>query len=96
MELLNYFPTVMSSNIVSFIMPQLYQQQERDAAILARKQRTYALLDADEEDVVEERSSGDPKETEKRKKRFRKKNEYQEDEVDEKVRDMKLYIYILF
>lgn len=77
-------------------MPQLYQQQERDAAILARKQRTYALLDADEEDVVEERSSGDPKETEKRKKRFRKKNEYQEDEVDEKVRDMKLYIYILF
>ena len=29
---------------------QLYQKQEREAALLVRKQQTYALLEADEDD----------------------------------------------
>lgn len=54
--------------------------------MLARKQTTYALLDADDEDDVEDKGrSSDLKETENRKKHFRRKNEYQEDEDDEKV-----------
>lgn len=35
--------------ICSWILFQLYQRQEREAAILARKQKTYALLDDDED-----------------------------------------------
>ncbi|KAL4036181.1 hypothetical protein IC575_004908 [Cucumis melo] len=63
----------------------LYQKQEREAAMLARKQKTYALLDADDEDDVEDKGrSSDLKETENRKRHFRRKNEYQEDEDDEK------------
>lgn len=89
----------MSSNIISFILPlphQLYQKQEREAAILARKQKTYALLDADddEDDVEEKGGNGDkfsagmastPREVENHRKRFRKKSEHQEDEDDNKV-----------
>ncbi|XP_062168668.1 pre-mRNA-splicing factor ATP-dependent RNA helicase DEAH1-like [Alnus glutinosa] len=72
-----------------------YQKQEREAAVLARKQKTYAILDADDDednDVggnVDHRSSvADAPETRKvdtHKKRFRKKIESQDDEDDEVI-----------
>ncbi|KAE8124420.1 hypothetical protein FH972_019308 [Carpinus fangiana] len=72
-----------------------YQKQEREAALLARKQKTYAILDADDDednDVggnVDHRSSvADASETRKvdsHKKRFRKKIESQEDEDEEVI-----------
>ncbi|KAK6250036.1 hypothetical protein SCA6_004041 [Theobroma cacao] len=72
----------------------LYQKQEREAAILARKQKTYAILDADdnEDDTgtsssVHHQSSSEPiseaRKADKHKKRFRKKIGSEEDEDDE-------------
>ncbi|PKI77957.1 hypothetical protein CRG98_001577 [Punica granatum] len=73
----------------------LYQKQEREAAMFARKQSTYALLDADDDDEdygnnasVEKRSSGasvsDTKKADTHKKRLRKKTEiHDDDEEDE-------------
>ncbi|KAK4773357.1 hypothetical protein SAY87_028376 [Trapa incisa] len=74
----------------------IYQQQEREAAILVKKQRTYTLLDADDEDednanvdtsVIENRSSGasvsETKKADHDRKRFRKKTESRDDEDDE-------------
>ncbi|KAJ4841431.1 Pre-mRNA-splicing factor ATP-dependent RNA helicase DEAH1 [Turnera subulata] len=72
----------------------LYQKEEREAAMLARKQRTYQLLDADddEEDGNVAGSSGnrpsvssglEPQKADTHKKRFRKKMESDEDEDNE-------------
>ncbi|EOY22007.1 RNA helicase family protein isoform 1 [Theobroma cacao] len=74
----------------------LYQKQEREAAILARKQKTYAILDADdnEDDTgtsssVHHQSSSEPiseaRKADKHKKRFRKKIGSEEDEDDEVI-----------
>ncbi|XP_030938377.1 pre-mRNA-splicing factor ATP-dependent RNA helicase DEAH1-like isoform X1 [Quercus lobata] len=74
----------------------LYQKQEREAAMLARKQKTYALLDADDEeednvvgDDAEHRSSiaaaPETRKADTNRKRFRKKIESQDDEDDEVI-----------
>ena len=69
---------------------QLYQKQEREAAMLARKQRTYQLLDADDDDdmpVAEKKSAAtidsDSKKVVSSKKRFRKKNDNLDDGDDD-------------
>ncbi|XP_010499796.1 PREDICTED: pre-mRNA-splicing factor ATP-dependent RNA helicase DEAH1-like [Camelina sativa] len=66
----------------------LYQQHEAEAAMLVRKQQTYALLDADddEEEVVVEKisSASESRKSDKGKKRFRKKSG-QSDESDGEV-----------
>ncbi|KAH0704603.1 putative pre-mRNA-splicing factor ATP-dependent RNA helicase DHX16 isoform X1 [Solanum tuberosum] len=72
--------------------PNLYLQQEREAAMLARKQKTYSLLEADDEDenIVGVESNSVPSQTRKedtRTKKFRKRVETHEDEDDEVVRD---------
>ncbi|RYR33266.1 hypothetical protein S83_033110 [Arachis hypogaea] len=67
-----------------------YQKQEREAAMLVRKQRTYDILKADDDDDYvggEDKSSkattSTSKKIDSRNKRFRKKTEYQDDEDDE-------------
>ncbi|KAL2254083.1 UNVERIFIED_CONTAM: Pre-mRNA-splicing factor ATP-dependent RNA helicase DEAH1 [Sesamum indicum] len=64
--------------------PNLYQQQEREAAILARKQKTYKILEADDgsDDMVPVVSLTKKEET--RSKKFRKRSET-EDDIDEEV-----------
>ncbi|KAK8511722.1 hypothetical protein V6N13_029316 [Hibiscus sabdariffa] len=77
----------------------LYQKQEREAAIIARKQRSYAILDADDDEddagansSVHRQSSNEPtsaseiRKTDKHRKRFRKKIESEEDEDEEEIR----------
>ncbi|XP_034925449.1 pre-mRNA-splicing factor ATP-dependent RNA helicase DEAH1 isoform X1 [Populus alba] len=73
----------------------LYQKQEREAAVLARKQKTYQLLDADDDDDDDDGDDGaggiDNKSliattSDRHKKRFRKKIESEEDEGDEVVK----------
>lgn len=65
--------------------PNLYLQQEKEAAMLARKQKTCTLLEADDVDNnVGEGSSSMPSQTRKedtRKKIFRRRVETHEDEV---------------
>ncbi|KAK3406356.1 hypothetical protein EUGRSUZ_K02504 [Eucalyptus grandis] len=79
----------------------LYQKQEREAALLARKQKTYAMLDADDDDddgdskpnvsqggIDNGSSSITISETGKgasHKKRFRKKSGSHEDEDEESI-----------
>ncbi|KAH6755790.1 RNA helicase family protein [Perilla frutescens var. hirtella] len=65
--------------------PNLYQQKERDAAMLARKQNTYRILedDDDADDMLPAASS--PPKKEGRKKKFRKRSEPQDDIDDEVV-----------
>ncbi|TMW96283.1 hypothetical protein EJD97_007631 [Solanum chilense] len=72
--------------------PNLYLQQEREAAMLARKQKTYSLLEADDEDdnIVGVESNSVPSQTRKedtRIKKFRKRVETHGDEDDEVVKD---------
>lgn len=81
----------------SFCPHQHYQKQEREAALLARKQKTYALLDADDDDDDSKHNVGQggidngsssiaTSETGKgasRNKRFRKKSGSHEDEDEE-------------
>lgn len=67
----------------------LYQQREAEAAMLVRKQQTYALIDDDDDDedeVVKEKkpSASESKKSDKGKKRFRKKSG-QSDDSDEEV-----------
>ncbi|RXH96420.1 hypothetical protein DVH24_008924 [Malus domestica] len=67
-----------------------YQKQEREAAMLVRKQQTYALLDADDDDDDDGGRASVPVVSESRKpdshkKRFRKKGLSQEDEEDEGI-----------
>ena len=75
---------------------QAYQKQEREAAMLVRKQNTYALLDADDSDddgggAVDNRSStaaaasSRSEKADTHKKRFRKKTENVEDDADDEV-----------
>ncbi|KAL0384886.1 UNVERIFIED_CONTAM: Pre-splicing factor ATP-dependent RNA helicase DEAH1 [Sesamum radiatum] len=66
--------------------PNLYQQQEREATILARKQKTYKMLEADDEgdDMVPVVSLTKKEET--RSKKFRKRSETQDDIDDEVVK----------
>ncbi|KMS98634.1 hypothetical protein BVRB_3g070320 [Beta vulgaris subsp. vulgaris] len=69
----------------------LYQKQEREAAMLARKQKSYQLLDADDDDdempITEKTSSttvvSESKKLDSRKKRFRKKNDDLDDDDDD-------------
>lgn len=65
----------------------LYKQQEQEAAMLARKQKSYKLLEADDDEENDGSGSvaSQSKKTDKRVKRFRKKSENQEDEDDEGV-----------
>ncbi|KAJ6373548.1 hypothetical protein OIU78_029265 [Salix suchowensis] len=71
----------------------LYQKQEREAAVLARKQKTYQLLDADDDDGDDGAGGTDNKSliataSDRHKKRFRKKIESEEDEEDEVVKQV--------
>ncbi|KAF8365081.1 hypothetical protein HHK36_032912 [Tetracentron sinense] len=68
----------------------LYQKQEKEAAMLVRKQKSYALLDADDDDegvggdqLYPIDSTSQSKKVEARRKHFRKKIENQDDEDDE-------------
>ncbi|KAL2922318.1 putative pre-mRNA-splicing factor ATP-dependent RNA helicase DEAH6 [Bienertia sinuspersici] len=69
----------------------LYQKQEKEAAMLVRKQRTYQLLDADDEDddmpVAENKSSAsvasESKKLDSRKKRFRRKSDNLDEHDDD-------------
>lgn len=65
--------------------PNLYQQKEREAAILARKQKAYTILEDDDnaDDTVPVAPS--PKKEESRKKKFRKRSEPQDDIDDDVV-----------
>ncbi|KAJ7978712.1 ATP-dependent RNA helicase [Quillaja saponaria] len=68
----------------------LYQKQEMEAALLARKQKTYSLLDADDEDNEDHGGATTATASESRKvsinkKRFRKKIENQDEEDDEGI-----------
>ncbi|XP_020969244.1 pre-mRNA-splicing factor ATP-dependent RNA helicase DEAH1-like isoform X1 [Arachis ipaensis] len=70
-----------------------YQKQEREAAMLVRKQRTYDILKADDddddyvggEDKSSKATTSTSKKIDSRNKRFRKKTEYQDDEDDEVI-----------
>ncbi|KAM7480079.1 hypothetical protein LguiA_028292 [Lonicera macranthoides] len=70
----------------------LYQKQEREAAMLVRRQSTYTILEDDNDDVDVSGSVGnnsvssaasESRRKDTRKKRFRKKTENQDDEDDE-------------
>uniref|UniRef100_A0A5B7BS90 RNA helicase n=1 Tax=Davidia involucrata TaxID=16924 RepID=A0A5B7BS90_DAVIN len=69
----------------------LYQKQEREAAMLVRKQKTYTILEADNDEDNVDGGVGDSsvaaasqsRKADTHKKRFRKKTENQEDEDDE-------------
>ncbi|VFQ64111.1 unnamed protein product [Cuscuta campestris] len=68
--------------------PSLYQQKEREAAMLAKKQNTYTLLEDDDGDVVVDADinvSRDNKREKGRGKRFRKRAESDADEDEEKI-----------
>lgn len=68
--------------------PNLYQQQEREAAALARKQKTYKLLEADEEEEKDTVPAAPPnKKEDSRSKKFRKRSEIQDDQDDEVVKE---------
>ncbi|XP_042002540.1 pre-mRNA-splicing factor ATP-dependent RNA helicase DEAH1-like isoform X2 [Salvia splendens] len=63
--------------------PNQYQQKEREAAMLARKQKTYTLLEDDDDDDDTVRVSPPPKNEESRKKKFRKRSKPQDDIDDD-------------
>ncbi|KAL5723084.1 RNA helicase [Ranunculus cassubicifolius] len=61
-----------------------YQKEEKEAAMIARKQMSYKMLDADDdEDDIERRQVPQEKKEDSRKRHFRKKEENQDDEDDE-------------
>ncbi|CAK8572444.1 unnamed protein product [Lathyrus sativus] len=72
-----------------------YKKQEREAAMLARKQGTYTILKDDDDIDNDHTDGGDDKSTittastsrkpDSRKKRFRKKTEVQDDQDDEEI-----------
>lgn len=71
---------------------KLYQQQEREAAMLARKQRTYKLLEAEEDDDIGRTAPSSSvsvaprsRKVDKHGKRFRKKNENQDYDDDDEA-----------
>jgi pre-mRNA-splicing factor ATP-dependent RNA helicase DHX16 len=64
----------------------LYQQQEAEAAMLLKKQKTFSLLEADhdeDENNVKKQSASKTGKSDKGQKRFRKKSEQLEDDDDE-------------
>jgi pre-mRNA-splicing factor ATP-dependent RNA helicase DHX16 len=66
----------------------LYQQQEAEAAMLLKKQKTFSLLEADhdeDENNVKKQSASKTGKSDKGQKRFRKKSEQLEDDDDEVV-----------
>ncbi|CAA0811630.1 helicase domain-containing protein, partial [Striga hermonthica] len=65
----------------------VYQQQEREAAMLARKQKTFKLLEADDEDDDAVPVASLPRKEETRSKKFRKRSETQDDLDDETVKN---------
>ncbi|KAL8529450.1 hypothetical protein ACS0TY_006761 [Phlomoides rotata] len=65
--------------------PNLYQQQEREAAMLARKQRTYTILEEDDDADDNVPVAPSPKKEETRRKKFRKRSETHDDIDDEVV-----------
>lgn len=83
---------------------QLYQKQEREAALLVKKQRTYSILEADDEDVDTDApstaaSSHSTKENSKRK-RFRRTNNADTEEDAEEARSLfflirAIYVFII-
>lgn len=67
-----------------------YQKQEREAAMLARKQKTYTILKADDssdDDCVDKYSitTTSSRKPDNQKKHFRKKTEVQDDQDDEVI-----------
>ncbi|EPS68969.1 hypothetical protein M569_05799, partial [Genlisea aurea] len=64
--------------------PNLYQKQEREAAVLAQKQKSYKILEVDEDDVVP--VSKVSKIDDVRSKKFRKRSEPQND-IDDEVKN---------
>lgn len=81
--------------IVIIVLRQLYQQQERELAKLAQKQKTYKMLEADDEDEDEDKVpvASLPKKEKTGSKKFRKRSDAQEDTDDEAGI---LYSYIAF
>ncbi|KAI3463896.1 hypothetical protein Pfo_020559 [Paulownia fortunei] len=67
--------------------PNLYQQQEREAAKLARQQKTYKILEADDEDDDTVPVAPLPKKEKTRSKKFRKRSENKDDIDDEVVKN---------
>lgn len=75
--------------------PNLYRIQEREAAMLAKKQKTYTLLEADDEDGDAGGGGGSnsvsmgsqSQQQDNRRKKFRKRTETLDDEDDETVRN---------
>lgn len=68
--------------------PSRYQQEEKEAAQLARKQKSYKLLDADDDDIGDDPVTtrdvaSRPGKVDAREKHFRKKHGTQESEDDE-------------
>ncbi|EFH55805.1 hypothetical protein ARALYDRAFT_345267 [Arabidopsis lyrata subsp. lyrata] len=66
----------------------LYQQQEAEAAMLLKKQKTFSLLEADrdeDEGYVEKQSALETGKSDKSRKRFRKKIEQLEDDDDDEA-----------
>lgn len=73
-------------SIVFFYVQQSYQKQEKEAASLVRKQKTYKLLDADDEDAENlpaKVTTSQPEKSDSHRKHFRRKSEAQEVEDDE-------------
>ncbi|XP_039127211.1 pre-mRNA-splicing factor ATP-dependent RNA helicase DEAH1 isoform X3 [Dioscorea cayenensis subsp. rotundata] len=76
--------------LLKFLTDNLdYQKQEKEAALFAKKQMSYKLLDADDDDdegagsVTATSAASQPGKKESHRKRFRRKNETQDDEDDE-------------
>lgn len=64
----------------------LYQKQEREAAVLARKQKTYQLLDADDNaDDAPVALTSESKKSDSNRKRFRRKSANQDEDEDDEV-----------
>lgn len=66
--------------------PNLYQKQEREAAMLVRKQKSYTLLEADDDDTAGDAlppQAPKSKNRDTHKKRFRKKSELENDDEED-------------
>ena len=78
-----------SLGLYVFNLIQDYQKQEKEAALFAKKQRSYKLLDADDDDdegdgsVTATSAASYPGKTESHRKHFRRKNETHDNEDDE-------------
>ncbi|XP_020096072.1 pre-mRNA-splicing factor ATP-dependent RNA helicase DEAH1-like isoform X2 [Ananas comosus] len=70
-----------------FFVPQSYQKEEREAALFAKKQRSYKLLEPEDDDgddqVASTTSTSQPGKVTSNRKHFRKKSETQDSDDDE-------------